>query len=670
LTRRSWLLAALLLLLLGLAAWNKLGFEPAPAAPRRDRSARANAARLDVAPAEPSALSLEAYPGAVADSARTLSHFTDTLTWQAGSFMEDLGIEVHVATLAAPQQGAEALAAEIFGLRQIGAKAPTGGILVLLNPLRREARIEVSYALEPVLPDALVGRIANDQLAPYAAYDFAGMAVMDALHFLKNFTLQQAIEGRLALDERYKGRASYAERTRFLSGGAGASVKVPSAEELAGRDFKTRVADAQRARYAPGREPLASAEALLRVHQDLAGDPTLELFTAGSRCMRRGYPVAPYEELERAGKLAASKPWRVIEQGDRAVVSSDRPAPGFVPVLLAREGGLWRVDLVETWKNLFFGSDGNYQLRNSNTPYAFGLMAFGSGSAFDAAPWELGSASLEQVVAALESKRGALNEFLLGELLFCNCFLALDALRHYEEAARLAPDAPLIHERLGRRAEHLGFYDLAIEAYTRLGDDALLDLARVWAQKDQPAQAATFARRALEKNPYDREALEALRGYLAAAGDTGGANEAASQLAALAASPEHKDLPVGVRFDPPAPTLEIDEPTMVGTTKVFDHSQFAVTLENPTGRPVQIVSVVLRSGGPGGGSGLGDIKSYWDYPLAANRIPAGGSVRLDKTWGFVVDTPHDQLSYMYDVCWRGQDDTRQCRTQRVDLFPR
>ena len=667
-TRRARLLS-ILLLLVGAAAWNSLRVEQEQRAADSAQEARASSATAPGAPSNPAALSLESYPGSVADSAQTLSHFSDTLTWQAKTFMEDLGIEVHVVTLAAVEPTSEALTAQVFGLRRIGEKAPTGGILVLLNPSRREARIEVSYGLEPVLPDALVGRIANDQLAPYAAYSFAGMAVMDALHFLKDFTTQQAIEGRLALDDQYRGRPAYAERARFLSGGAGASVKVPSADELAGRDFKARVADPRRTRYAPGRDPLASAEAMLRVHQDLAGDPTLELFTAGSQCMRRGYPVAPYEELERARKLAASKPWRVIEQGDRAVVTSDRPAPGFVPVLLAREDGLWRVDLVETWKNLFFGRDGNYRLHNSNNPYAFGLAAFGSAGFQDVAPWEFGDAPLEQVVAALEAKGGALNEFLLGEVLFCNCFLALDALRHYEEAARLGSNAPAINDRLARRAEYLGFYDLAIEAYSRLGDPAALDVARVYAQKEKHAEAARSARRAVELNPYDHDALEALRGYLVAAGDAAGAAEIQAKLAALAASPDRKDQPIGVRFDPPAPTLVIDAPTLVGTTKVFDHSRFAVTLDNPTGRPVQIVSVVLRSAGTGGSSGLGNIRDYWTYPSPGNRIPARGSARFDRTWGFTSDTRNDQLSYWFDVCWRGDGDVRQCRSERLDMFP-
>ena len=107
--------------------------------------------------------------------------------------------------------------------------------------------------------------------------------------------------------------------------------------------------------------------------ETLSGDPTLELFTEGSRLMRAYYPAAPFELARRLERIEASSPLNYIVQGDYAVATSERPAHGFVPVLLHRESGLWRIDLVETWKNLFFYGDGNYFLRNSDTPYAFGL---------------------------------------------------------------------------------------------------------------------------------------------------------------------------------------------------------------------------------------------------------------------------------------------------------
>ncbi|HEX5067075.1 MAG TPA: TPM domain-containing protein [Myxococcota bacterium] len=661
-TRRTAFLFALLLALVGLVTWRPdplalLGEAPEPAADGAEAAA----------PADVSALSLERYPGRVADAASALLDFSDTLEWLATSCLEDLGIDVHVVTLAAPDLPAETLAPEVFALRKVGADAPTGGLLVLLNPARQEARIEVSYTLEPVLTDALVGRIAHDQLAPYAAYRFSGMAVMDALHFLKDFVLQQAIEGRLDLADAYRARPAYIERARFLSGGGGASVRVPSAEELATRDLKARIAD--RARYAPSDRPEGSAEAFLRVQRDLAGDPSLELFTEGSQCMRRGYPVAPYEEIERARRLEAAKPWRAIVSGDRAVVTSESPPRGFVPVLLHRVDGLWRVDLVETWKSLFFNERGEYWLKNASTPYAFGLGAYGSGEPQDLAPWDLGDSSIEEVLASLAARGGALSEFLQGEVLFRNCFRA-DALAHYQKASESARGSLLFSETLGRRAEYLGFRRLALDAYARMSVYGAVDAARVHAEREDFASAARALQPALERNPRDAEVLAMLQRYLQASDDLGGAREIGRRLDALAAEPPRRNLPVGVRFDPPVPLLDIDAPTLVGTTRVFDHSFFRVTLDNPSDRPVVLDRVLLKTSGSADSSGLGDIRGYWDYPSGAYRIAPGESVALDKTWGYTVDTKNEQVRYVFDVCWHGEGEPRQCRVTSLDLFPR
>src|SRR6185437_11437725 len=48
----------------------------------------------------------------------------------------------------------------------IGQKDQKNGILLLVAIQDRKARIEVGYGLEPILPDALAGRILNGQLFP------------------------------------------------------------------------------------------------------------------------------------------------------------------------------------------------------------------------------------------------------------------------------------------------------------------------------------------------------------------------------------------------------------------------------------------------------------------------------------------------------------------------
>jgi tetratricopeptide (TPR) repeat protein len=633
-------------------------------------AAAVHTASAAVPSAELAALAREREPGAVVDGAGRLTHFADTLRWQAKSFAEDLGVDVQVVTLAAPDLAAASVAPQIMDLRRIGEGSPTGGLLLFLNPARREARIEVSYALEAVLPDALCGRIAQDQLAPYAASGMAGMAAMDTLHFLSDFLLQQALDGRLALGAAYKQRPAYTDRMRFRSGGGGASVDWPSAEELAARDYRARVEEPKRARYAPGGDPLASAEAHLRVLRDVAADPTLELYTEGSRCMRSAQPVAPYEDVLRARRLEDSKPWRVIEKGDRAVVTSERPAPGFVPVLLHRVDGAWRVDLAETWKNLFFGRTGEYFTVNATQPYGFGLAAFGAGTPHDVAAFDLGGESVDALLAALGARPGALADFLEGELLFRNCFRAVDALASYETAVAGAPRAPAFADTLAKRAEYLGLTSLAIAAYERLGDDAAVAIARLHLAKGDAAESVEWVERALARNPYDADALAVLASARKELRDAAGARQASERREALLQAPERKDLAPFLRFDPPRPELHIDAPTRVGDVTVYDHSAFGVTIENPSGRPIELLAVTLVSAGTGATSGLGDIRGYWTFPSGKNRLAAHETARFHKTWGFTGDQSHEQLSYLFQMCWRGDGDSKQCRTERIDLFPR
>jgi uncharacterized protein len=52
------------------------------------------------------------------------------------------------------------------GKKGIGQKGKNNGILLLVAMQDRKARVEVGYGLEPILPDALAGRVLDEQLFP------------------------------------------------------------------------------------------------------------------------------------------------------------------------------------------------------------------------------------------------------------------------------------------------------------------------------------------------------------------------------------------------------------------------------------------------------------------------------------------------------------------------
>src|SRR5690349_23925407 len=212
----------------------------------------------------------------VEDSANILVPFGPRIGRMADAFSQDLGIDVHVVTSTDGRTPIETQATRTFELRQVARKAPTGGLLVILDPKLGAARIEVGYSLEGVMTDLHMSRVARDQLAPYVSYGSAGMAVMDVMHYLRDYALMAAARGDLQLPEDRKKLPDYLRYKQYLSGGAGARAALSKLP--ADGDFKKPVRPEKRAIYSPGKTPQDSVAAFLRATRDLAGDPTLELF--------------------------------------------------------------------------------------------------------------------------------------------------------------------------------------------------------------------------------------------------------------------------------------------------------------------------------------------------------------------------------------------------------
>lgn len=637
---------------------------------REDTSASTSDARAQArtkADPQPATPRPQEYPR-VSDAAGILVPFNERVARDADAFYDDLGIDVHVVTSTDTAERIEMQAVHLFEKRKIAANAPTGGLLVLLNPALGSARIEVGYSLEGALTDLHMSRIARDQLAPYASYGTAGMAVMDVLHYLRDHVYLSAAVGDLTIPEDFRKKPAYLEYQRFASGGAGAKTALSAVPMDA--DLKAPVPAAKRGRYAPSAKAQGSVDAYLRATAELAGDPTLELFTEGSRLMRAYYPFARFEELQRLQRIDSSQPLEVMQSGDYAVATSKRPSKGFVPILLHRERGLWRVDLVETWKNLFYDSEGNYYLRNSNTPYAAGLAQFGSGRDFDIAPLPLGQSSIAQALATLDGKTDPLSALRRAEIWLRNGFVFPRAYPDYEAARRASPEDPLVLETLGDRALYLGFPEIAIATLEKIGRGVELSLAEAYADTGDPVTAERWVDRALKENPYDWYALH-WKGRLAERQNReSDAEQIQKVIQELSRDRERKVQPVELFFEPAVPKYEPLTTLDVNGTKVYDHSNFSVTMRNSSARDVEIESVQLASAGTAKASGLGDIKGYWTYPAGGQRLRPGESISFDKLWGFTVDTGHEHVRYVFHTCWHGAGTTlRQCRTQWVDVMP-
>lgn len=77
------------------------------------------------------------------------------------------GAEIAVVTVTSMEGGEiNDFTHKLFNRWGIGQKGTNNGVMFLVALKDRKARIEVGYGLEPILPDALAGRVLNDQVFP------------------------------------------------------------------------------------------------------------------------------------------------------------------------------------------------------------------------------------------------------------------------------------------------------------------------------------------------------------------------------------------------------------------------------------------------------------------------------------------------------------------------
>jgi uncharacterized protein len=90
-----------------------------------------------------------------------------SLEQRCKALREKTGAQLAVVTLKSLEGGqVDDFAVKLFQRWGIGDKEKKNGILLLVAIQDRKWRIEVGYGLEPILPDALAGRIAQEQLLP------------------------------------------------------------------------------------------------------------------------------------------------------------------------------------------------------------------------------------------------------------------------------------------------------------------------------------------------------------------------------------------------------------------------------------------------------------------------------------------------------------------------
>lgn len=514
-----------------------------------------------------------------------LVYFHDYLNKEIEDWDRNLGIDVHIVVIEEKGENIVSQVQQIFQQRNIGGEAKTGGVLIVLNPTAREARIAVSHNLEAVFTDDIVGAIAKSQLSPYASYNMAGMATMDTMHFLKDHLLARVAQGVFELDEYYRERPGNRTILGFYSGGGGGSAVIPDIDF--NQNWKQKPADNVIGKYLAADTPEESVNAYSLSLRDGIGYPELSLFTPGSQIMQHSYPFAPYEAYLRHLRIEQSRPLSIKVDNDRAIALSVSPAHGYHPVMLHKIDGKWRVDQSEMMKNMFFDGKGNFYQKNKNHPYHFALKdQYARGSykvASLALPDELG---LQDVIHALKQLTpDSMRMYLVAELLFKNAFAAMEALEYYEKAVKLSPEEEFYRKKLIKRYQYLGMDSLAlkhamfVEEYRKYIDNPL----EVKFIPEKPVFNINDPAKVGKTTVYD-----------------------------------HSEFTVKItnRHFLPMRIISVD----------------LTSIGNVAGQR----------------SGLGDIINYWNWGKSGEAyLGANRTTSFNKVWGFTIDTPNTEMTYEY-----------------------
>lgn len=130
-------------------------------------------------------LTAAAYPvpqGHVSDFANVINPpVQDRLEILATEFERQTTNEIAIATVATLEdKPVEDYAVELYKQWGIGKKGKDNGLLILVAPNERQLRIEVGYGLEPIINDALAGRIIREIMIPWFKKGVLELGIMNA----------------------------------------------------------------------------------------------------------------------------------------------------------------------------------------------------------------------------------------------------------------------------------------------------------------------------------------------------------------------------------------------------------------------------------------------------------------------------------------------------------
>lgn len=232
----------------------------------------------------------------------------------------------------------EARAHGLFRRLDLGRATKGRAILYLFSPRDKALKIEVGYALEPVMPDAQLHFL--EEAAKTFTYADRYQDFWAELINTVNIEIQKREAGGSAAPD--------FSRFKYLSGGAGMLSRAYGSSPAQLEEEMRRLPAAEGVAFSARDSAAASLRAYLSSLRAGLGDEDLGVLSPGSRVMRAVTPMTSYQLYRNAKMYDDAGLDELIEDGDLAFAFF-RPGQPVLPIVLRRDAGSWRVEEPLSW---------------------------------------------------------------------------------------------------------------------------------------------------------------------------------------------------------------------------------------------------------------------------------------------------------------------------------
>ncbi|MGE4579798.1 MAG: YgcG family protein [Desulfuromonadales bacterium] len=270
---------------------------------------------------------------------------------------QDIDIHFQLTLLAKSPTNLDAEALRLFEAHRLGSTTRGArGVLLLVDPVGEQVRLEIGYDLEGIFPDGFVGYVEREQMAPF----FAAGRIADGVEATVELLVGRALE---EVPADYGGTTSLAH----LSGGAGARLATPI-----GGGARPKEAVADHAPFTAQPSPRQTLERYLEALQGHIKDPELGIYTPATREFFRQWLVTNAQQDNEHKGLEKNLP--LAEEhisGSLAVLRFPVENRQAAPYFFRRGDEGWQLDMVSMSRLLDFNHKNQWFFRHREHEFAF-----------------------------------------------------------------------------------------------------------------------------------------------------------------------------------------------------------------------------------------------------------------------------------------------------------